>query len=238
MRSIVVVLSVLAVASPAAAQSTYVGGSLLGEFSRFSGVDVDDDTSRIASSTVSRNGETIGFDVRVGRALDRRWGVEFELARGGANERTLSERLLSSSSGSSPSFPTLPGVGRTIPITPILPIPAFEFELKVEQQLTTIATTAWVRQELGDRVQVAFSGGVSFSRVETEQSVRISDNRLAISLPFPSDIESVQYGVGPVVGAEVIIGVGEHAALTTGARLHGVAGGWLIRPAVGLRWTF
>jgi hypothetical protein len=235
MRSIVVVLSVLTVASPAAAQSTYVGASLLGEFSRFSGVDVNDDTSRITSSPISRNGETIGFDIRIGRALDRRWGVEFEFARGGVNEETRTERLLSSSSSSSRSFPTLPGIGL---ITPIFPIPDFEFQLELEQQHTTLATTAWVRQELGDQVQVAFSGGVSFNRVETEQSVRITDSRLALSLPVPSEIETVQYGVGPVVGAEVIIDVGDHAALTTGARLHGVSGGWLIRPSVGLRWTF
>ena len=162
---------------------------------------------------------------------------------------------------------TTPGspfpVPRVPPVNPILPIP--EYAIEIEEQYTTIATSAWVRQELGDRVALVFSGGISFNRVESEQRTNIDVRRLAntggniehiyssglssqvifgiptaLSLyaPFPTSVETIDYGVGPVVGTEAIVGVGEHAALTGGVRLHGVSGGWLIRPSVGLRWSF
>ena len=239
MRPIVVVcVYVLSAAAPAAAQSTYVAASLLGEFSRFGGLDIDDGDVRIASGAVSRDGETIGFDVRIGRALGEHWGVELEVARGGVNEVRRTERFSTASGQPTVTIPGLPELTRLLPINPILPIPEFGFDLEIEQQHTTFAPTAWVRQEIGDRVALAFSGGVSFNRVETEQTVRINDNRLAMFAPFPSEIESVEYGIGAVVGAEALFNVGDHAAVTGGLRLHSVSGGWLIRPAVGLRWSF
>jgi opacity protein-like surface antigen len=239
MRSTVVVcVCVLAAAAPAAAQSTYVGASLMGEFSRFSGLDVDDDDGRIPAGAGSRNGDTIGFDIRVGRAIDQRWGIEFEFARGGVNEQRRTERVLAANGQTTVTIPGLPGLTRFLPVAPTFPIPEFGFDLEMEQRHTTFSPTAWVRQDIGDRLALAFSGGVSFSRVETEQTLRINDNRLAIFAPFPTEIESVDYGVGAVVGAEAMFDVGDHAAVTGGLRLHSVSGGWLIRPAIGLRWTF
>ena len=128
------------------------------------------------------------------------------------------------------------------PTLPPFPFPDIEFELASEQQHTTLDTVAWLRQELGDRVDLVFLGGVSFNRTEVEQSIGISDNRFAMFLPGPSSIESDRYGVGPVVGVEAVIDLSDHAAMTGGVRLHGMngdgLGGWLIRPSVGLRWTF
>ena len=224
------VLSVLCLTAPAFAQSTYVGGSLVGEIARFGGVDIDDDNdARIASSLVDsrRDGESIGFDLRVGRALGERWGVELALVRGGGIENRQDRRLSS----------VLPPTGIIIP--PGFPLPVdFGFELVSEQHYTTIDTVGWLRQDIGGRAHLNFLGGVSFIRSESEQSVSITDSRLAIYLPYPPQLEVTQYGVGPVVGAETIIDLGEHAAITAGARIHGGVGGWLIRPAVGARWSF
>ena len=221
----------VAVATPGAAQSTYVGASLVGEFARFGDVNVNDDDLRIASELGPwQNGETIGFDVRVGRALGERWGVELEFARGGTIEQRRTVGL-------SRSLGDLPVI-----VPPGIPIPSFEFDLRSEQQHTTIGAVAWVRQDLGDRIDLAFLGGVSFSRVEAEQEIRFADSRLAVFLPYPREIETVQHGVGPVVGTEAVITLGEQAALTTGVRIHGVGSGglegWLVRPSVGLRWSF
>jgi hypothetical protein len=234
MRSIVVLCVIgLAAASPAAAQSTYVSASLLGEFSRFGGTDVEGDFSRLSSLPVSssRNGETIGFDVRIGRGLAERWGVEFAYARGGDHDERRSINPFAAID--LPSLPPLPG----LPTLPVLPPPNIEVELTNEDQYSTFTTSAWVRQDLG-RVALVFSGGVAFNRVESEQTIAITDTRLAIYAPFPQEIETVIYNVGPAVGAEAVFDVAEHAAITGGVRLHGVGGGWLIRPSVGLRWTF
>ena len=237
MRVCLVVLVLLAMVSPAAAQSTYVGGSLIGEFARYGGADIDD-AARLSTvvEPLSRSWETIGFDLRVGRALGEHWGVEFSFARGGSHEQRRNQRLLPFLT-SSPAFDPTTFI-RTLPTLPTFPITDFEFELRSQQQHTTFDTTLWLRQELGDRVDLVFLGGASFNRVEREQNISIADDRLAIILPAPSEIETDTYGVGAVVGTEAVIDLTDHAAVTTGVRLHGVSGGWLIRPSIGLRWAF
>jgi hypothetical protein len=233
MRLASVVAITFLVTATASAQSTYVGASLLGEFARYGGVDLDDDDGSLASiisvDDLSRSGEAVGFDLRIGRAITDRWGVEFTFARGGTIEKERTNEI---------SFRLI-----NVPVTfpPSIGFPDIEFEQRTELQHTTFDAIAFLRQELGSRINLAVLGGASFNRVAMEQSVRITDQRLAQFaplLPFPPSAEVVSYGVGAVVGAEVIIDVGEHAAVTGGARLHGVPGGWLIRPAVGLRWAF
>ena len=220
-------------ATAASAQSTYVGASFIGEFARYSGVDIDDDDDSLSSiisvNDLSRSGETVGFDLRIGRAITDRWGVEFGYARGGTIEKERSNRI------------GLRFLNPPVTFPPTLGIPDIEFEQRAELQHTTFDTVAFVRQELGSWVDLAVLGGVSFSRVEMEQSVRITDQRLvqfAPLLPFPPAAEVVSYDVGAVVGAEAIMAIGDRAAVTAGARLQGVPGGWLIRPSVGLRWVF
>lgn len=232
MRVCVVTVLLFASAAPAAAQSTYVGGSLLFELARFGGVNVEADDPQIVSSIedVDRNGESMGFDVRVGRALGERWGVEFAFARGGEIEDRFSRQL----STRLPEFP--------IVLQPNVPPFGFEYEIVSEQQHTTLDALAWIRQDVGDRVDLALSAGVSFARVQFEQTFRFTDTRLVQVIGFPREIETVEYGAGPVVGAEAIIAAGEHLAVTAGLRLHATtlsaADGWLIRPAMGLRWRF
>jgi hypothetical protein len=232
MRASVLFVLLLA-AAPATAQTsdrTYVGASILREFARYGGVDVEDDETPVAPELeLSRDGDATGFAVTAGRALGDRWGVELEVARGGSIENGLRQRV----------GPRLVDVPVLLP--PGIPFPEFEFELHIEQRHTTIVAAAWVRQDIGRRVGLALLGGVSFIRVETEQEIRNVDPRLALFAPYPREIETVEHGTGPVIGADVIVGLATRLAVTAGVRLHGVdagGSGWLVRPAAGLRWSF
>ena len=222
MRWIVVVFVLVTVATPAAAQSTYVGASLVGDLARFSKIDYDsDEPARILVGQVSQDGEAIGFNVKVGRNVGERWGLEFEFARTGEFE-----------SRSSMAIPALR------PERLDLRVPPFEFES--ERTHTMYGVLAFIRQELGDHVDLSYLAGISFNRTETEQEY--TGPRILIYPPVSvPDIETIDYTVGPAVGAEAAIKFGS-AAVTAGLRLQSVrgsgSGGWLIRPNVGMRWTF
>jgi opacity protein-like surface antigen len=224
MRLCVVLVALFVAAAPAAAQSTYVGASLVGDFARFGGVDFEDDEfSRIIAGESSEDGGALGFNVKLGRELGERWGVELEFARTGEYEHRNSIALPA-------------GLPERLDIR--IPLPPFEFE--TERRHTMIAALAFVRQELGDRVGLSYFGGVSFNRVDTEQE--FTGPRILIFPPvtIPS-YETIDYGVGPAVGVEAAFKFGA-AAVTTGVRLQSANGagrsGWLIRPNVGMRWTF
>ena len=236
MRRCVAIVALLAVATPAAAQSTYVGASLVGDVARFSKVDYDDDDGRprILTGEVSADGEALGFNIKVGRAITDRWGIEFEYARSGVFENTYTEIL--------PADTVVPGFGPGGVVGSIVAIPYFDYEAESERQHMSVSALLFVRHELGDRVELSYSGGVAFNRIETEHDFRVDTRRLAIYPPIFSGLETIEYNVGPAVGAEAAFKFGDSAALTGGIRLHGVdisgRGGWLIRPNVGMRWTF
>ncbi len=230
MRSWIAVVALLALSSPAAAQSTYLGASLVGDVMRFSKAEIDDDLPRGVSEPASIDGEALGFNIRVGRSLGQRWGAEFDFARSGEIENTRRQFAI-------------PAVPR--PELPVIlpPIPDFEFEIETEHQRTSYAALLWMRQEIGDRIELAYLGGVGFHRAETEQDFEITDTRLIQwARAIAPNYTTIEYNVGPAVGLEADIKIGEHIALTAGVRLHGanVSGrnGWLIRPLAGVRWRF
>jgi opacity protein-like surface antigen len=221
MRWCVLVFAIVAMAPPAAAQSTYVGGSLVVDIARFSRIDYDDDFARILADEPSLDGEALGFNVKVGRTIGERWGVEFEFARSGELE------------------------SRNRVVTPLvrerldLVIPPLEFEYSIERSHLTLGALAFIRQDLGDRLELSYLAGIAFNRVETDRDIEVS---LPIQI-FPvvdPDFAAIEYGVGPSVGLEAAFTFGS-AALTGGVRLQTAGesrGSWLIRPNVGLRWTF
>lgn len=229
-----VIVALLMFGPPAAAQSTYVGASLVGDIARFSGLDYDDDDVARILGNGSENGEALGFNVKIGRAITNRWGVEFEYARSGEFEGRLPQIL--------PAGMIERGLP-SIRIDPTLPsFPYVEFDVDSERQHTSMTALAFVRQDIGDRIELSFLGGVAFNRIETQINYDVDIRRLAIYPPIFNDVESTEYHVGPALGLEAAFKVGDAAAVTGGVRLHGVTvtgvGGWLIRPNVGMRWSF
>jgi hypothetical protein len=95
-----------------------------------------------------------------------------------------------------------------------------------------------VRQEITPRFSLVYLGGVAFGRTNNEIEVSYQLGRPTI-LPIPPIItESITYDVRPMVGVEGRIRMGGKVDLVPGLRLHGAQNGWLIRPAVGLAWSF
>jgi opacity protein-like surface antigen len=234
MRSCLVLLSFLTFVPPAAAQSTYIGASLVGDMARYSKIDYedDDDVSRIMMGDDSIDGEALGFNIKVGRAFTDRWGLEFEYARSGEFE-TNSAVILPVSLDVMPGarMPSLPGG--------VMPI--VDLGVESERNHMSMSALAFVRHEIGSRFEMSYLGGVAFSRVETETNYNIDVSRFAIYPPIVRGFETIEYTVGPAVGAEAAVKFGESAAVTGGVRLHnlgGGRGGWLLRPNVGFRWTF
>jgi Outer membrane protein beta-barrel domain len=225
MPFIVALLAILLVAAPARAQSSYIGVSLVGELVRASHVDVDDQFDQFdVLRPESRGGEAIGFGVVAGTALGEKWGVEVEFVSPGSIEQSTTRDLRSIL-----ALPGLPG------------IPALNVTTETEQQHTTVTAAAWVRQELSDKLQLAYLGGISFARSEFESRLNISlDPRiLQLLAPVrPQEIETVTLHAGPMAGAEARWKLGDRASIVGGVRLHAHSGVFLIRPSAGVHWRF
>ena len=230
LRILVVVAGVCSFSNVVAAQSIYAAGALGADITLVSG----QESFGIPSTT--GGGEALSGAARVGVVLDGRFGVELELSR--AAELHDESR---------------PGIN---PLAAIFP--GFVPEIESRTRLTTISTTASIRQQVSDNVALAYLGGVVFHRTDSRIDyggsrgilpagsissilpigsglVRISP----VGLALPSfNIESVQYGVGPVVGIEAHIGYGDHITIIPGVRMHSLPATWLIRPSVGVGWTF
>jgi hypothetical protein len=225
MRSILLTFFLLA-AVPAFAQNTTLSASVTGDIARFAGTD----TELLPVGDVgSFDGESIGFTVAVGRAIGERWGVAVEFGRTGEIEHGQELDLPRISSRASL---TLSG----------LPIPDFSFASTNELQVMTVSALAWVKHAAGERVELTYTGGVTFARSESERDFRISDPRLLAIWALPTGLETTEYGYAPVAGIEAAIKLTDRTAVTAGIRLHGLEvqamSGWLMRPFAGVRWAF
>ena len=231
MRSCVAALALVVLATPAAAQSTYVAGSAVFDLARFDKVEFANDLPRITGGAASADGEALGFNLRIGRALGERWGLEFEFARSGEFDNSVSYGVPFLS-----DFTSLPAE------LALLPFPEFRVELETEQRFTNYGAWAWVRQDLGGRVDLTYLGGLMFTRTNFEQELRVTDPRLVQWISILPDMSLTEYSISPAVGIDAGFRVSDRAAVTAGFRLHGarVGGrtGLLLRPNVGLRWTF
>jgi hypothetical protein len=90
-------------------------------------------------------------------------------------------------------------------------------------------------------MSLVYLGGVGFHRTTSEVTVTFEPGPVRIGLPIvlpPTVTNSTNYDVGPFAGMEGRIGLTDHAHLIAGVRLHGINGGWLFRPSVGLGWNF
>ncbi len=215
-------------AAPAWAQSPYVAGAIGAEIVRSTSVESS------GSTFDNGNGESWSGALRVGALVTPRVGVELEFLRAAAIEN----------SGNGPIYiaADLPRtvVGSLVPDAAIFPI----ISQQTRMRTNTVSTLAFVRQAVGERVDLVYLGGLGFSRVVHEIEFGIPRRLLAAGQPVvPSrSTRTTQYGVGPIVGLEARIGMTEHARLVAGVRLHALGqslvNGWLVRPNVGLGWMF
>ena len=221
-----VFLVLSATAVPAFAQG-YIGAFLVADVVRLDQYDF--------RTSDSGNGEALGFGLRLGAEVGRRFGVEIEFVRPGEITTEQPSVLPAYYTVSpEPVLPTFP----TVLQDPSLILPSFSYSFRVNQRRTTLSTALWVRQEISRRFSLAYLGGVAFGRTENEVEISFLPNRPTIIPIPPSMSESVSYDVRPMVGVEGRIRMAGAVALVPGLRLHGIAGGWLIRPALGIAWMF
>ncbi|HET9567739.1 MAG TPA: hypothetical protein VFP16_05185, partial [Vicinamibacterales bacterium] len=113
--------------------------------------------------------------------------------------------------------------------------------LRSTQRHSTLSTSVWFNQSLSSRVSLVYLAGMGFYRATYESDSRFEILPAIITIPagFPSvTTRTVTYGVRPLAGFEARIKLTEHADLVPGIRLHGLESAWLLRPAVGLAWSF
>ena len=226
-----ILLALACSAAPARAQGAYVNASLIGDITRVS--------HSGGFFEESAGGEAIGFALRVGTPVGANWGVEAEFARSGKIANGLNPRALPAVTD---PFSTLSGGGyvSSLPggnsLSVIFPTPV-GYDFRTTVQHTTLATTAWVRQDATSRVSLVYLGGLNFVRATHAFDVRVLPAVLRPTLILPTS-ESFIYSVRPIVGIEARVRLTDHVELVPGVRLSGIDGGWLIRPAVGLGWGF
>jgi hypothetical protein len=217
-----------AIAAPAFAQGGYISASLIGDVVRLDQYD--------SSRSDTGNGEALGFALRVGSGLGPRWGVELEFVRPGEIDSDVTPEILPLLARTIPSFTT------SIPGSPsggdVLAFPIYSYRYHTRRRNTTLAAVVWAKQEISPRFSLAYVGGVSFGRTSHEIEVSYEPLRPTI-LPIPPSVsKSSMYDAGPMAGVEGRVRLGGQVDLVPGIRLHGVEGGWLIRPALGLAWNF
>lgn len=220
-----------AVAAPVFAQGSYVGAFLVGDIVR---LDQYDSTVRD-----SGNGEAFGFGLRLGTPVGTKWGVELEFVRPGEITSEQTPQILPASIDLSftvlPNVPSLPNVGGYDPLT----FPSYSYTFRTTQRRTTLSTSLWVRQEITPRFSLIYLGGVAFGRTNNEIEISYLPVRiLPIPRIAPTVNESINYTVGPMVGVEGRIRMGGQVDFVPSLRMHGIDGGWMVRPALGLNWNF
>lgn len=227
--SALALLMIGALARPAAAQG-YVAASVFGDIARFNEYES-------GGRETSGNGEAIGFALRVGAEIGSRWGVELEFARPSEIETEFSPQyipLLAATDVAAGSVP--PNIGMPIVPDALFPIP---YSTESSQRNTTLSTSVWVGQRVNRGFRLKYLAGIAFGRTTRETDISYQLIRVAPTI-FPPRFSSssTTYDVGPLVGIEGEIQLTDHVQLIPGFRLHAVEEGWLLRPSVGLGWTF
>ncbi len=185
------------------------------------------------------SGEVLAGVLRLGAPLGDRWGVEVEFARSGE---------LESDSGFAQHILTGPlplgGTSGTVmtwtsgDAASLLIFPP-QYSVEAERTHTSINTAVWWQQTLGERVALAYLGGISFFREAHEMSTAISPLlRIQAPIRLASQYRSVNYGTAPLAGFEARIRLTESVRLVPGLRLQGLDDGWLVRAGIGLGWWF
>jgi len=212
------------------AQTPYVAGTIGADVVRSSHSE-----SNVSGSTPGGS-EVLSGSLRVGTSVGENWGVEFEFVRSGESHQSgpvglpiLAEQNLSTSVITAPAFTAVFGSSA---------IGTVAFATDTRQSRCDYDAAAWVRQRAG-RVDLIYLGGLAFSRQRTEIT-QTFPTVVGVFAPTPSRFRTtvIDYGTHPLVGTEARIGLTSHMKLIPGIRLQGLSDGWLLRPYVGLGWSF
>lgn len=223
MKSLLVVASLSLLLLPAAVQAQpYVAVSLGADIARRG---TTDDVDRPGS------GEALSFSLRTGASVTPTFGVELDFTRASELETTETPdvRILSSLMGGA-AMPALEGL--------IFP-PITGYQVHTEERTTTITASAWARQEISPRFSLVYLGGIAFGRIDRTVTTEWNFGFARPAIYAPTyQIETVDYTPGPMAGIEGRLALTEHANLVPGVRLLSLGDGWIMRPAIGLNWTF
>lgn len=232
--SVIAVAVLAAIGRPAGAQGAYVSASLTGDVLRLDRVEA-------SGRDQSNSGEALGFALRIGTELGTRWGVELEFLRPSEIETEFNPGVvpLAADTSRSLTFIDLTSAGATS-----LVYPSFSYRIQTRQRNTTLSAALWARQQVSSGVSLVYLGGVGFHHRTQEATITFTPTPVVPGIPSipivlpPSVSSATTYDAGPFAGVEARIGMTSHVQLVPGVRLHGIAGGWLLRPSVGLGWSF
>lgn len=232
-------LLVSALATPAFAQGGYAGVFLVADLLR---------TDRYDSRAMgSGSGETAGFGLRLGKQVGSIWGVELEFVRSGkiTSEESPEVFPVDNRAYTAMAIAGFPGNVRIY--DPGLSYPGSTFTYQSTQRLMTFTPAVWVRQEISSKFSLVYVGGVAFGRINrdvtityppiTVPPVSIPSTPQSMQIP-PFVTETVDYRVDPMVGVEGRFRITPKLDLVPSFRMHGLGGGWLMRPAIGLNLNF
>ena len=200
-----------------------LGGVNVAHAQGYVGASISADIARTGSASAGLNpgsGEAVSFSLRAGAPIASRVGVEFEFARPSIIERDQTPDVI-------PLEATLASD------LAALGIPTYRYTVHSEQRTTTMGMALTAEQSIAPRLSVVYVGGVAFGRID--RTIRYSYTTIVFPLP---DQKAVSYDTGPLVGMDARLGLTDHVQVVPGVRLIGIAGGWLVRPAVGLAWRF
>ena len=161
------------------------------------------------------DGQSLGGAVTLGASIATRWDVE------------LGVDIPEATSNLQPRSVTL----RRSTIT---------LQSRTVNRMVSVAALVRFRSLPHARLQLGYLAGVSFLRLHRQFDTLAPADTPASLIPKPH--ESVDYGAAPTVGVDVQIAILAHLSIVPGIHasvfnLDGVSG-VLLRPRVGVRWTF
>lgn len=228
----------------ASAQSRlYVGGTALADIKQFDSIQYDPAALASVFAGESRNGIAAGGGLRVGTFVHPLWSLELSVDAG----RKTTSRFRN-------PFESLPTRSSTLRLP----------ELSSSTSFLTVSTVVGFHPQRMGRVRLGYLGGLSFVRgtytstvpeffpmptvdVDLIFSGSLSDvdlSRLTFPVPSftPRTIRQIDNSAGGILGMEAAIDATSRLAIVPGIRTIVFSNRgqsvFLIRPEVGVRWTF
>jgi len=190
----------------------YVTGAVLADVKRFSG----------NPSENVLDGDAVGGLVGVGTVVGSRWELELALDL---------------------SRSTAVAVDRSV----LLRQTRFTLETTTRNRPTTVDALVRFRPSPDRRVSAGFAAGLSIVRLRQDVETQVSPAGYPAVL-IPAPVSAIQYSAAPTIGADALIRMGRRLSIVpalsaTIATARDITGqrdipAVLLRPRVGVRWTF